>query len=257
MPAARRKPRARRSAPPSAWRGRMPAFEQRHWDLIGLALVAVSIFLSFLIYLGWDGGRGGDRLVDGLRDLVGDVHYVVPVALLAAGGVLVMRPVLSAVRPFRAAAACLFVAGCLGLEAGTLGFGPGDGRARRRAAARADLHAAGKRRVAHRRGVPVPRRRAPAHRRERGERDQGDRRLRDPRRPPRRAGRRAGPHRRHAHPHPARGARRAGGLQGERGHARAAGVLVGRRTVPGPVRGRAGGADGGGIRPRHRAVRAR
>ena len=42
-----------------------------------------------------------------------------PVALLAAGGVLVLRPVLSAVRPFRAAAACLFVAGCLGLEAGT------------------------------------------------------------------------------------------------------------------------------------------
>jgi DNA segregation ATPase FtsK/SpoIIIE, S-DNA-T family len=127
MPAARRKPRARRSAPPSAWRGRMPALEQRHWDLIGLALVAVAIFLAGLIYLGWDGGRGGEWVVDGLRDLVGDVHYVVPVALLAAGGVLVMRPVLSAVRPFRAAAACLFVAGCLGLEAGTLGLGPGEG----------------------------------------------------------------------------------------------------------------------------------
>jgi DNA segregation ATPase FtsK/SpoIIIE, S-DNA-T family len=127
MPAARRKPRARRSAPPSAWRGRVPVLEQRHWDLIGLALVAVAIFLAFLIYLGWDGGRGGAWLVDGLRDLVGDVHYVVPAALMAAGGVLVMRPVLSAVRPFRAAAACLFVAGCLGLEAGTLGLGPGEG----------------------------------------------------------------------------------------------------------------------------------
>jgi S-DNA-T family DNA segregation ATPase FtsK/SpoIIIE len=127
MPAARRKPRARRSAPPSAWRGRVPALEQRHWDLIGLALVAIAIFLAFLIYLGWDGGQAGSWMVDGLRDLVGDVHYVVPIALLAAGGVLVMRPVLSAVRPFRAAAACLFVAGCLGLEAGTLGLGPGEG----------------------------------------------------------------------------------------------------------------------------------
>jgi DNA segregation ATPase FtsK/SpoIIIE, S-DNA-T family len=125
MPAARRKPRARRSAPPSAWRGRMPALEQRHWDLIGLAFVAIAIFLAFLIYLGWDGGQAGSGLVDGLRDLVGEMHYLVPVALLAAGAVLVMRPVLPAVRPFRAAAACLFVAGCLGFAAGTLGFGGG------------------------------------------------------------------------------------------------------------------------------------
>jgi len=129
MPAARRKPRARRSAPPSAWRGRMPALEQRHWDLIGLALVAIAIFLAFLIYLGWDGGRAGSRLVDGLRDLVGEMHYLVPVALLAAGAVLVMRPVLPAVRPFRAAAACLFVAGCLGFTAGTLGLGGGPTKA--------------------------------------------------------------------------------------------------------------------------------
>jgi S-DNA-T family DNA segregation ATPase FtsK/SpoIIIE len=127
MPAARRKPRARRSAPPSAWRGRMPVLEQRHWDLIGLALVAIAIFLAFLVYLGWDGGQAGSGLVDGLRDLVGEMHYVVPVALLATGAVIVMRPVLPAVRPFRAAAACLGVAGCLGLEAGTLGLGPGDG----------------------------------------------------------------------------------------------------------------------------------
>jgi DNA segregation ATPase FtsK/SpoIIIE, S-DNA-T family len=79
MPAARRKPRARRSAPPTAWRDRLPALEQRHWDLIGLALVAAAIFLVFLIYLGWDGGEGGDWLVAGLDDLLGRVHYVVPV----------------------------------------------------------------------------------------------------------------------------------------------------------------------------------
>src|SRR5918992_6197278 len=125
MPAARRKPRARRSAPPSAWRGRMPVLEQRHWDLIGLALVALAIFLAFLVYLGWDGGQAGTELVDALDDLIGEVHYLVPVALLAAGAVLIMRPVLPAVRPFRAAAACLFLAGCLGLAAGTLGLGGG------------------------------------------------------------------------------------------------------------------------------------
>ncbi len=120
---ARRKPRARRPAPQPAWRDRMPRLEQRHWDLIGLGLVALAIFLAFLVYLGWDGGEGGGRLVDGLRRGVGAMHYVVPVALLAAGAVLVLRPVLPAVRPFRAAAACLFAAGCLGLAAGTLGLG--------------------------------------------------------------------------------------------------------------------------------------
>src|SRR5215210_6677272 len=124
-PTARRKPRARRPAPQPAWRARLPVLEQRHWDLAGLALVALGIFLAFLVYLGWDGGEGGGWLVDGLRRLVGAVHYLVPVALLAAGTVLVMRPVLPAVRPFRAAGACLFAAGCLGLAAGTLGLGGG------------------------------------------------------------------------------------------------------------------------------------
>ncbi len=125
-PTARRKPRARRSAPSSAWRVRVPVLEQRHWDLIGLAFVAVAIFLAFLVYLGWDGGQAGGALVDWLRRLVGAMHYVVPVALLATGAVLVLRPVLPTVRPFRAAGACLFAAGCLGLAAGTLGLGDGE-----------------------------------------------------------------------------------------------------------------------------------
>ena len=64
MPAAaRRKPsaRAKRPAPPQAWRDRLPTLEQRHWDLIGLGLVALAIFLAFLVYLGWDGGRAERR----------------------------------------------------------------------------------------------------------------------------------------------------------------------------------------------------
>ena len=127
MPEApRRKPsaRARRPAPP-AWRDRLPTLEQRHWDLIGLGLVALAVFLALLIYLGWDGGEIGAALVDGLRRGLGAVHHVVPVALLAAGVVVVMRPVLPAVRPFRAAAACLFAGTTLGLAAGTLGVGTG------------------------------------------------------------------------------------------------------------------------------------
>src|SRR5262245_31660910 len=111
-------------------RPRMPQLEQRQLDLIGLALVAAAIFFAFLIYLGWDGGSAGGWAVDGLRRLVGAVHYGVPVALLAAGAILVLRPMLPAVRPFRSGGLCLFGALCLGLAAGTFGLGPGGSEVR-------------------------------------------------------------------------------------------------------------------------------
>jgi DNA segregation ATPase FtsK/SpoIIIE, S-DNA-T family len=128
MPARKPKPRARRSAP-VAW-PRLPQLEQRQLDLIGLGLVAAAVFFAFLIWLGWDGGEAGGWAVDGLRRLVGAVHYGVPVALLAAGAILVIRPMLPAVRPFRSGGLCLFAALCLGLAAGTLGVGPGGSEVR-------------------------------------------------------------------------------------------------------------------------------
>ena len=219
MPAARRKPRARRSAPPSAWRSRMPALEQRHWDLIGLALVAVAIFLAFLIYLGWDGGRGrraarrraarprrraplrrAGRAAGRRRGARDAPRAAGRAAVPRRGRVPVRRPAAS------------------GCAAGTLGLGPAtaDGRAGRRAAARPDVVAAGRRRLAHHRRVPVPRRRAAAHGRERGERAQGDGRLGHARRARGAPGRRAGPHRGRA-PRAARGAGRARGGRGHRG----------------------------------------
>jgi DNA segregation ATPase FtsK/SpoIIIE, S-DNA-T family len=128
MPARKPKPRARRSAP-VAW-PRLPQLEQRQLDLIGLGLVAAAVFFAFLIYLDWDGGSAGGWAVDGLRRLVGAVHYGVPVALLAAGAILVMRPMLPAVRPFRSGGVCLFAGLCLGLAAGTFGLGPGGSEVR-------------------------------------------------------------------------------------------------------------------------------
>src|SRR4051794_36346377 len=121
----RSKPRARRSAP--QWRASLPTLEQRHFDVIGLGLVAAAIFFAFVIYLGWDGGQAGDGAVEGLRILIGAVHYIVPAALMAAGAILVLRPVLPAIRPFKAGAVGLFAALTLGLAAGTLGLGPGGG----------------------------------------------------------------------------------------------------------------------------------
>jgi DNA segregation ATPase FtsK/SpoIIIE, S-DNA-T family len=104
----------RRSLP--AWR--LPDLEQRHLDLIGLGLVALAAFLAFLIYFGGNGGRAGSQAVEGLRWLLGEVHYFVPIALLGAGAVLALRPMLPAVRPFRSGAVCLFAALTLWLAAG-------------------------------------------------------------------------------------------------------------------------------------------
>ncbi|HEY3019132.1 MAG TPA: DNA translocase FtsK [Solirubrobacteraceae bacterium] len=116
--------RARRSSP------RPPVLEQRHLDLIGLGLVALSVFLAFVLYGGWQGGRAGEALIDGLGWLVGAVRYLAPVGFAVTGAVLVLRPVLPAVRPFRSGGICLFAALTLALAAGTLGVGPGGGDVR-------------------------------------------------------------------------------------------------------------------------------
>src|SRR6059058_5701801 len=126
MAAARKKKpatraRARRSSP------RLPVLEQRHLDLLGLGLVALSAFLAFVLYGGWQGGRAGEALVEGLGWLLGAIRFLTPVAFAATGAILVLRPVLPAVRPFRSGGACLFAALTLALAGGTLGLGPGGG----------------------------------------------------------------------------------------------------------------------------------
>ena len=94
-PPARKPPaRARRSNP--SW---PPQIEQRHLDLIGLALVALAVFFSFVLWLGWDGGEVGSRSVEGLRWLVGETHHAAPLALMLTGALLVMRPVLAGRAP--------------------------------------------------------------------------------------------------------------------------------------------------------------
>ena len=50
----RRKPDPRRRAK-EAFEG----LEQRHFDLIGLIMVAVGVYAAFVLYLRWDGGRVG------------------------------------------------------------------------------------------------------------------------------------------------------------------------------------------------------
>ncbi|MET0811044.1 MAG: DNA translocase FtsK 4TM domain-containing protein, partial [Thermoleophilaceae bacterium] len=104
----------------------LPKFEQRHWDLIGLALVAFAAFFACVFYLGWAGGRVGEAMGDGILFLFGAVGYLAPVALFAVGALLVVRPMIPAIHPFKTGAACLVGALTLGLAAGSLGLGPGD-----------------------------------------------------------------------------------------------------------------------------------
>jgi DNA segregation ATPase FtsK/SpoIIIE, S-DNA-T family len=124
MAASRRRKRRRSSSPWSSLE--LPALEQRHWDLIGLALVAFAAFFACVFYLSWAGGEVGEALSDGILFCLGGVGYLAPVVLFAAGALLVVRPMMGVAHPFRTGAACLLAALTLGLAAGSLGLGPGD-----------------------------------------------------------------------------------------------------------------------------------
>ncbi len=117
---ARTRTRAKRS---SFALPRLPALEQRQLDLIGLGLVAFAAFLAFVFYLGWDGGEVGQALADASILLFGGAGYLTPVLLFGAGALLVLKPMLPAMRPWGTGAACLVTALVLGLAAGSLGFG--------------------------------------------------------------------------------------------------------------------------------------
>ncbi|HKP92171.1 MAG TPA: DNA translocase FtsK 4TM domain-containing protein, partial [Thermoleophilaceae bacterium] len=104
----------------------LPELQQRHLDLIGLGLVALAAFFAFVFYLGWDGGQVGGALADVFRFLLGGVAYLVPLVLLATGAVLVLRPMLPSVKPFKAGGACLILALMIGLAGGLFGLGPAD-----------------------------------------------------------------------------------------------------------------------------------
>jgi S-DNA-T family DNA segregation ATPase FtsK/SpoIIIE len=122
----RRRSKRRRAS--TAWLPHfdVPTLEQRHWDLIGLALVAFAAFFACVFYLGWAGGEVGEALADAVLFMFGGVGYGVPVVLFAAGALIVIRPMLPAVHPFKTGTLCLAAALMLGLAAGSLGLGPGD-----------------------------------------------------------------------------------------------------------------------------------
>jgi S-DNA-T family DNA segregation ATPase FtsK/SpoIIIE len=133
---ARRKPPARRRSRRRTGRGgaaglgslfsgglpRLPVLDQRQRDVLGLALVAAGVFMGFVLYGDWNGGRAGHGLAVALGWTLGRARVLAPVALVVGGGALLLRPVLPALRPLRTGALCVFAAVTLALAAGMFGL---------------------------------------------------------------------------------------------------------------------------------------
>ena len=100
----RKKPppkRARRSL--LASRPTLPrlALEPHHIDIIGLALIAIGVFLGGVAYLHWAGGALGDGFVRTAKLIFGALGYAVPGALVAGGGLILVRELRPPARPLR------------------------------------------------------------------------------------------------------------------------------------------------------------
>jgi DNA segregation ATPase FtsK/SpoIIIE, S-DNA-T family len=131
---ARRKPkrrtppkRARRSLLASRASLALPHLELQphHVDIIGLALIAIGIFLGGVAYLHWPGGTLGDGAVSAARFALGTLGYAVPATLVLGGALVLLRELRPPARPLRTGLLCLTAALTLALAAGTLGLGPG------------------------------------------------------------------------------------------------------------------------------------
>src|SRR5215210_8510747 len=116
-------PRRRKKA--ASQRRLWPAeIQQRHLDVAGLCLLAAGVYLAFVLYFGWDGGKAGAGAETGLSFLLGRVAWLMPVALLFAGAALILKPFLPAVAPLRTGGICVISGLLLAFAAQTAGIGP-------------------------------------------------------------------------------------------------------------------------------------
>jgi S-DNA-T family DNA segregation ATPase FtsK/SpoIIIE len=115
-----RRPPARRRDP----RDLVDGLEQRHFDVIGLSLIAAGAYLAFVLYAGWNGGRVGEWLDGALADAAGQVAYVLPIALVGWGTALIARPLLRAPSALNAGGVLILAGLLLAFAAQTAGIGP-------------------------------------------------------------------------------------------------------------------------------------
>ncbi|HWY18882.1 MAG TPA: DNA translocase FtsK [Solirubrobacteraceae bacterium] len=113
--------RVSRDALARLWPAPLSQLDQRQLDMLGFATIAVGVFMGFVLYGGWNGGRVGQALAQALGWCVGEARVFAPIALVAGGGALLARPAWPQLRPLRAGATCLAAAVTMALAAGTLG----------------------------------------------------------------------------------------------------------------------------------------
>jgi len=101
--AARRRKRSLRPRVPARTRKRRrrTARSKHETELLGLGLAALGLVLAAILWVGLDGGAVGSWLADTLHSLLGDAAYVLPLALLVVGGLMLAKSDLLDVRPFR------------------------------------------------------------------------------------------------------------------------------------------------------------
>jgi DNA segregation ATPase FtsK/SpoIIIE, S-DNA-T family len=116
--------RRRRGVAPRLSPEQLQKLEQRQLDVIGLSLIALGAYLTFVLYLGWDGGKVGSAAQVGLTYVFGRVSYIAPPALFACGAALVLKPFLPAVRPLGTGGICIVAGLLLAFAAQTAHVGP-------------------------------------------------------------------------------------------------------------------------------------
>ncbi len=118
--------RSRQARPKGAGRAQKgpPGREHQHGELTGLGLMAGGIFLAIVFWFSWEGGFVGDKVSVVFETLVGSASVLLPLGLLAIGGLLLARSGLLDLRPFRTGLFTLSIAFLLAFGAGRFGLGP-------------------------------------------------------------------------------------------------------------------------------------
>jgi S-DNA-T family DNA segregation ATPase FtsK/SpoIIIE len=90
-PARRKKPaKGKKAAKPKRGLHLPEGIEQRHLDLLGLFLLAASIYLIFVLFAGWEGGKVGYGLETALFYLLGSVGARIFVLLMLVSGCMLL-----------------------------------------------------------------------------------------------------------------------------------------------------------------------